>query len=347
MHGRFVYVSGILIGLTLITAVPAMTSAADFYKGKTLRIVVGYSPGGGYDVYARFIARHISKHIPGHPKMIVENRPGAGGLIAANYIYHSQHQDGTEVLHVGGSAMIKQFTGAKAVKFKAENFQYIGAPFTESTVMVATKSSGFTSIQNLLGPSAREIALGGISIGSPQDVAATLLRDVIGLKVRLVTGYGGTSKIRAAMERGELDGMFNGWASLTATSNDKLSSGDYVVLLQVSEEPIRELPRTPSILELAKSEEQRRLIRLTTLVPYQFARSLILGPKVPETQVRTLQEAFDKTMADPEFLAEAKKARLEVDPVKGPKVHSFVQEFFNTPAEDKSKVLKLLTGSNP
>ena len=145
MNGRFSYVSSILIGLILITAVPPMASAADFYKGKTLRIVVGYSPGGGYDVYARFIARHISKHIPGHPKMLVENRPGAGGLIAANYLYHSQRQDGTEMLHVGSSVMIKQFTGAKSVKYDAKKFQYVGAPFTNNTVLVVTKNSGFTS----------------------------------------------------------------------------------------------------------------------------------------------------------------------------------------------------------
>ena len=347
MKDRLVYVNGVLIGLTLVIGWVSSGTAADFYQNKTLRIVVGYSPGGGYDVYARFIARHISKHIPGHPKMIVENRPGAGGLIATNYIYNSQRQDGTEVLHVGGSAMIKQFTGAKAVKFNAEKFQYVGAPFTESTVMVVTKGSGFTNIKDLIGNDAKQIALGGISVGSPQDVAATLLRDVLGLKVRLVTGYGGTSKIRAAMERGELDGMFNGWASLTATSSEKLNSGEYLVLLQVSEEPIRELSGTPSIMELAKSEEQRRLIRLTTLVPYQFARSFIVGPKVPENRVRTLQEAFDKTMMDPDFLAEAKKARLEVDPVKGPKVYSFVREFFEIPAAEKSKILELLTGKKP
>ena len=347
MQGKVFYASGILISLTFIIGWTRFGNAAEFYQNKTLRIVVGYSPGGGYDVYARFIARHISKHIPGHPKMIVENRPGAGGLIAANYIYHSQRQDGTEVLHVGGSAMIKQFTGAKAVKFKAEKFQYVGAPFRESTVMVVSKDSGFKRIQDLLGPDAKQIALGGISVGSPQDVAATLLRDVLGLKVRLVTGYGGTSKIRAAMERGELDGMFNGWASLTATSGEKLQKGEFLVLLQVSEEPIRELSGTPSIMEIAKSEEQRRLIRLTTLVPYQFARSFIVGPKVPESQVRTLQSAFDKTMTDPDFLAEAKRARLEVDPVKGSKVHSFVREFFDMPAADKSKVLELLAGKKP
>jgi len=347
MNARFSHIRSILVGLILIIALPPMASAADFYAGKTLRIVVGYSPGGGYDVYARFIARHISKHIPGHPKMLVENRPGAGGLIAANYLYHSNRQDGTEILHVGGSTIIKQFTGASAVKYKAEEFQYIGATFTESQVMVVTKNSGFTNIKDLLGADAKGISLGGISVGSPQDVAAVLLRDVVGLKVRLVRGYGGTSKIRAAMDRGELDGMFNSWASLTATSGDKFNSGEYLVLLQISEEPIRDLSNTPSIMEIAKSEEQRRLIRLTTLLPYQFARSFMVGPKVPESQVRTLQQAFDKTMMDPAFLAEAKKARLEVDPVKGPKARSYVLEFLNAPAEDKSKVIQLLTGEKP
>jgi tripartite-type tricarboxylate transporter receptor subunit TctC len=251
------------------------------------------------------------------------------------------------MLHVGASAMIKQFTGVKAVKYDAARFQYVGAPFTESTVMVLTKKSGFSRFRDLRGADAREIVLGGISMGSPQDVAAILLRDVLGLKVRLVTGYGGTSKIRLAMEGGEVDGMFNGWASLKATSSDKLKSGEYVVLLQVSQEPIQELPNVPSILESAKSKEQRSLIRLTTLVPYQFARSLILGPKVPEDRVRTLREAFDKTMRDRDFLADAKKARIVVDPVNGSKLHSFIREFFGMPAKARSKVLKLLTGENP
>lgn len=243
--------------------------------------------------------------------------------------------------------MIKQFTGSKNVKYDGTKFQYVGAPFTESTVMVVTKKSGFSRFKDLLGTDAKEIALGGISTGSPQDVAAILLRDVIGVKVRLVTGYGGTSRIRLAMEAGELDGMFNGWASLKATSDDKLKSGDYLVLLQVSQKGIQELSNVPSILEFARNEEQRHMIRLATLVPYQFARSFIVGPKVPKDRVRTLQRAFDKTMVDKVFVAEAKRARLTIEPIKGAKILSFVLEFLKMPEKPKAKVLELLIGKRP
>lgn len=347
MNRRFLYAGSVLISLAVVAGATSLASGDEFYKGKTLRVIVGYSPGGGYDTYARFFARHISKYIPGHPRIIVENRPGAGGLIAANHVYHSRRQDGTEILHVGGSVMIKQFTGSKNVKYDGAKFQYVGAPFTESTVMVVTKKSGFTRFQDLLGTDAKEIALGGISTGSPQDVAAILLRDVIGVKVRLVTGYRGTSRIRLAMETGELDGMFNGWASLKATSTDKIKRGEYLVLLQVSQNGIQELSNVPSILDFTRNEEQRRLIRLTTLVPYQFARSFIVGPKVPKDRVRTLQRAFDKTMVDRDFVAEAKRARLIIEPIKGTKIQSFVLEFLKMPEKPKAKVLGLLTGKRP
>lgn len=328
-----------------VVALAASTSAAaDFYKDKTARIVVSSSPGGGYDTYARYIARHMYRHLPGQPRMIVENRPGAGGLRAGNYIYHSSRQDGTEILHIGGSSVIKQLTGMAQVKFDARKFQYIGAPYAEATVLVVTRNSGIRSLDDILGPKAKEAALGGISVGSPNDVAAILLRDVLGAKIRLVTGYKGTSRIRLAMDSDELDGMFNGWASLNATSYDKLQSGEYKVLIQVSPRPIKELGDIPSIAQLAKTEEQKRLVRLTTTVPYQYARSFLVGPKVPKERVAEIRQAFEKTMTDPGFLADAKKGRLKISPIKGTDLQLYVREFLGMPADQKAKVLGVVAG---
>jgi tripartite-type tricarboxylate transporter receptor subunit TctC len=344
MMNRRYTLGTLLMVVALVSAAWNVAGAADFYKDKTARIVVSSSPGGGYDTYARYIARHLYRHLPGKPRMIVENRPGAGGLRAGNYIYHSSRQDGTEILHIGGSSVIKQLTGMAQVKFDARKFQYIGAPYAEATVLVVTKNSGITSLDDILGPKAKEVALGGISVGSPNDVAAILLRDVLGGKIRLVTGYKGTSRIRLAMDSDELDGMFNGWASLNATSYDKLQSGEYKVLLQVSPEPIKELGSIPSIAQLAKTDGQRRLVRLTTTVPYQYARSFLVGPKVPKERVAEIRKAFNATMTDPAFLAEAKKGRLKISPIKGTDLQSYVREFLEMPADEKAKVLGVVAG---
>lgn len=344
MSNRRFALTAILAAVVFALGAWSAVGAADSYEGKTVRIVVAYSPGGGYDTYARYVARYFNKHLPGTPRMIVENRPGAGGLLSANYVYHSSRQDGTEVLHVGGSSVIKQLTGIAQVKYDARRFQYIGATHVQSSVLVVTRQSGFKSVGDVFGPKAREISLGGISTGSPTDVAAQLLRDVLGGKVRLVTGYAGTARIRLAMESKELDGVFNGWASLRSTNSEQLRNGEYKVLLQVSPKPIEELGGVPTMPQLAKTDAQRRLIHLTTTVPYRFARAFLVGPKVPKERVAQLRKAFDATMADPEFLAEAKKRRVEINPVKGADLQSSVGEFLGMPAEDKARVLAVVEG---
>lgn len=344
MTNRRFALTSILAAFVVALGAWNVAGAADSYEGKTVRIIVAYSPGGGYDTYARYVARYLHKHLPGTPRMIVENRPGAGGLLSANYVYHSSRQDGTEVLHVGGSSVIKQLTGIAQVKYDARRFQYIGATHVQSSVLVVTRQSGFKSVDDVFGPSAKEISLGGISTGSPTDVAAQLLRDVLGGKVRLVTGYAGTSRIRLAMESGELDGVFNGWASLKSTNSEQLRNGEYKVLMQVSPKPIDELGGVPTMPQLAKTDAQRRLIRLTTTVPYQFARAFLVGPKVPKERVAQLRKAFDATMADPEFLAEAKKRRVEIDPVRGADLQNYVQEFLGMPADEKARVLAVVEG---
>ncbi len=345
MNIRRFALTAILAAVVFALGAWGAAAAADSYAGKTVRIIVAYSPGGGYDTYARYVARHLHRHLPGAPKMIVENRPGAGGLLSANYVYHSSRQNGTEVLHVGGSSVIKQLTGISQVKYDARRFQYIGATHVQSSVLVVTRQSGFNSVEDVFGPRGREISLGGISTGSPTDVAAQLLRDTLGGKVRLVTGYGGTSRIRLAMESGELDGVFNGWASLKSTSSEQLRTGEYKVLMQVSPKPIPELGGdVPTMPQLASTDAQRRLIHLTTTVPYQFARAFLVGPKVPKERVAELRKAFDATMADPEFLAEARKRRVEINPVKGADLQAYVQEFLGMPADEKARVLALVEG---
>lgn len=336
---------GLFLTVVVLAALLSVShvGAADYYEGKTVRIVVGYSPGGGYDTYARLIARYLDKYIPGEPRMIVENRPGAGGLIAANYLYNEPVQNGTTMLHVGGSTIIKQFTGSPNVKYDVTKFQYLGAPTIEKTVLVVTKGSGFSNIDEIFREGGKKLSLGGISTGSPQDVASILLRDVLGGNIRLVTGYRGTANIRLAMEQGELDGMFNGWASLKSSNWDRIQRGEWLILLQVAEQPIGDLPgKIPMIFSLAKDDEDRQLIRLTTLVPYQFARPFLVGPGVPAEHTAILEQAFVQVMADPQFLAEAEKARLDIEPIDGAKLAASVSEFMSMSAQVKARVAELL-----
>lgn len=331
----------------MVLLLPTWIAAAgvdpgEFYKGKRVRIIVGYSPGGGYDTYARVLARYIDRYIPHKPGVVVQNMPGAGGLVSANYVYNLAPRDGTAMLHVGGSTILKQLAGDDGVKYDASKFHYLGAPFTEGTVLVITRRSGVAKLEDTWGQNARELVLGGISAGSPQDVATILLRDVLGARVRLISGYGGTSMIRAAMERGELDGMFNSWASLRATSLDKFTSGEWLVLAYVSEAPFQDLPHVPSITKFAKTEDQRQLVRLAILVPYQFARAFYTPPAVPMERLKILQTAFEQTLADKQYLMQSEKAGLINEPIGGDKVRSFIEEFLTMPESLKSKVLKIV-----
>ena len=276
-------------------------AAADFYRGKTLRLVVGYDAGGGYDTYSRVIARYLGKHVPGNPNVIVENRPGAGGLVATNYLANAAPKDGTVLLNVGASSMLKQLAGDRGVEYDAARFQYLGAPFSDHNILIVRKSSGFTRLDEALGAGSRQMVLGGISPGSPQDVGAVLVRDVLGANVKLVSGYGGTSKIRLALDQGEIDGFFNAWESTRATNRAEIDSGDWVVLAQVTERPLPDFPAVPTLLQLARTDEQRQVIRMASIAPLEFARPYLVAAGVPDGRVVALRTAFDQTMADPEF----------------------------------------------
>ncbi|HZR99589.1 MAG TPA: tripartite tricarboxylate transporter substrate-binding protein [Chloroflexota bacterium] len=316
---------------------------ASFYRGKTVRLVVGYDAGGGYDTYSRVIAKYIGKYIPGNPTVIVENRPGAGGLVATNYLANAAPKDGTVLLNVGASSMLKQLAGDRGVEYDASKFQYLGAPFSDHNVLVVRKQSGFTRLDEIFGPNSRQMVLGGISPGSPQDVEALVLRDTLGGNVKLVSGYDGTSKIRLAIGQGEIDGFFNSWESLRATSRAEIDSGELVVLAQLVEQPLADFPGVPTLFQFARTDEQRQFIRLAAVAPLQFARPYFVAQDVPEARVRALRSAFDRTLADAEFLANAERSKLDLEPITGDRLQALVTEFLNMPPALKSEAVKIYT----
>lgn len=302
--------------------------AEDFYKGKTIHFVVGFSAGGGFDTYTRTIARHMPKHIPGNPSTVVENMAGAGSLIAANYIYSKAKPDGLTIGNWFGSLMLQQVMGGqKGIEFDARKFEWIGAPVADSNACAFTKASGITTMDQWLAAK-RPVKIGGIAPGTANSDIPRVLKTALNLPIQLVEGYKGTADVRLAADAGEVDGGCWSWESIKVTWRKGLESGDVKVVIQALPKKHPELQDIPNAIDLAKTEEARQLIKAGLNDPTVIARPYSLPPGTAKERVRILREAFMATMKDPEFLAEAKKASLDLNPVSGEEVESIVQDFF-------------------
>ena len=312
------------IGLALAAA----AAADDFYKGKTIRIVVGFSAGGGFDTYARAIARHMAKHIPGEPAIIVENMTGAGSLIAANHVYKVAKPDGLTIGHFIGGLFLGQVLGQKGIEFDARKFEFIGAPITDHVVCALTKASGITSVEKWMA-SKTLVKMGGIAPGtSTPDNATRIFKVALGLPIQLVTGYKGTADVRLAAESGEIAGGCWGWDSVKATWRKALETGDALVVLQANRKNHPDLQQIPQAIKLAKTEEGRRMIEVGIHSDSDIVRTYTLPPGTPKDRIQVLRKAFEDTLKDPEFLADAKKSTLTVDPVSVDQIEKDIAGLF-------------------
>jgi tripartite-type tricarboxylate transporter receptor subunit TctC len=312
----------------LISVQPG-AAAEDFYKDKTVRIIVGFSAGGGFDTYARALARHMGKHIPGQPSIVVENMTGAGSLIAANHVYKVAKPDGLSIGHFIGGLFLGQVLGQKGVEFDARKFEFIGAPITDHVVCALTKASGITTVEGWMA-SKTPVKMGGIAPGtSTPDNATRILKEALGLPIQIVSGYKGTADVRLAAESGEVAGGCWGWDSVSVTWQKALASGDAVVVLQANRRAHPDLPKVPQAIKLAKTEEGRKMIEVAIHGDSDIVRTYTLPPGTPKDRVQILRKAFDATLKDPEFLADAKKSKLNVDPVPVEEVEKVIAGLFN------------------
>jgi tripartite-type tricarboxylate transporter receptor subunit TctC len=317
---------------------------ADFYKGKTVRIIVGFSAGGGYDAYSRLIGRHLHKHIPGNPNVLVDNMAGAGSILAANHINNVAPKDGTVIGNISGQIILEQLFANPAVQYDVTKFRTLGVPIGETYLLVVTRKPGVTRFEELLGPKGKQVVMGGIP-GSTVEQAPIIMRDALGANLKVVSGYKGTADIRLAIDSGEVEGLFNSWTSMKITSFDKIKSGEWLVLAQIGEEPIPDLPNSkniPTIPLVAKSIEQRQLLRFGIAAPNQFGKIYVLPPGTPPERVSALETAFTKTFADKEFLGEADKGRLEIDPVSAQQAHELITELIGMSPTVKAQLQKML-----
>jgi tripartite-type tricarboxylate transporter receptor subunit TctC len=326
MHGTIRALLGALTGLVFSASAAAATTH-DFYAGKTIRIVVGAAAGGGFDTYSRTIARYMGQHIPGHPTIIVENMTGAGGLIAANHVYKVAKPDGLTIGNFAGGLVSQQLLGNPGVEFDARRFEWLGVPVKDHIVCALTKASGITSLEAWMAAKT-PVKLGATGPGTNTYDTPKVLMAALGLPIQVVAGYRGTAEIRLAAEGGELAGGCWAWESIKVTWRQALEAGAVHLVLQAVPRAHPELPGVPVAIDFAKTEEARRLLEIGIHAPSAITRLYTLPPATPKERVQLLRQAFMATMQSPEFLAEAQKAKLDIDPVSGEEVAGTVARLF-------------------
>jgi len=312
-----------------------------FYQGKTIRLIVGLAPGGGYDLYSRTIARQMGKHIPGNPTVVVENMDGAGSMIAANYIYKAAKPDGLTIGHILGGLFLQQLLGNPGIEFDGRKFEYIGVPAQDHFLIGLSKATGITNFENWMA-SKKSVKLGGVAPGGATDDVPKMLAATLGLPIKVVTGYKGTGPIRLAFDSGEVDGVCNAWESFKSTWRKQLDSGDVIIVLQGTVKAHPELPDVPVAFDFLKTEETRKLFQVVTRVHGPSTRPYFLPPGTPRERVQILRKAYMDTMKDPEFLADAKKAKLDLNPDDGAGLERNVKEIFDLEPSLVAKLKEIL-----
>jgi tripartite-type tricarboxylate transporter receptor subunit TctC len=322
--------------LWLGAAVPASAQddVAAFYKGRQLRMIVGSAVGGGYDLFARIVARHIVHYIPGHPSIIVQNQPSAGGVVMANQLYGQGPKDGT-VIGVPINGLPTAPLLQSGTQFDATKLIWIGSTNREAYVAFVWHTAPVESIAEL---TRKEVVVGATTPGTTMVDFPLLVNDVLGMKFKIVRGYQGTPQINLAIERGEVQGMGGlGWASVKAQTPHWIAEKKIKVLAQYGFKRHAELPDVPTMLELAKSEPDRQAMTML-FARTEYGRPYFLPPDVPPARVDALRRAFDATMKDPAFVTEASKLQFEVEPLTGEQVQALVGQLASTPREVVTRV---------
>ena len=299
---------------------------ADFYKGKTVHVLVGAAVGGDYDVQARLVSRHIAKHIPGEPSVVVENMVGAGGLTMVNYLANVAPKDGTYIGVIPNNFPALQWAGNPGIQFDAAKFGWLGGLTRETDTMASWHKSSVKTIEDA---QRNEVIAGATGRGAVTYTFPAMLNALIGTKFKIITGYTGGSDINLAMERGEVAARLNSWSAWKNTKADWIRSRYLNVLIQAGRRH-PELPDVPSLETMARNDEDRELIRVTML-GNELGRPFAIPPAVPAERLEALRAAFGKMAADPALLAEADNLKIELAPTSGPEMQALVESVFKAP----------------
>jgi tripartite-type tricarboxylate transporter receptor subunit TctC len=344
--------SRLIIALVAAVALLAPLSAqadavAEFYKGKRVNLVVSYGPGGGYDIYARVLARHMGRHIPGNPSIVVQNMPGAGSLRGANYLYNVAPRDGTAFgTFARNMPMLGLVKTAQNVQFDPTKFTWLGSSSSlanDAYVLILRRDSKVKTIEDARRMGGPPIILGSTAEGTSSDAMGVLLREWLDFNVKVIAGYTDSGVLFLAIERGEVDGRTVGLSSVRANKADWLKPNGFVRVMMVFGRGTRfaEFPDAPTARELARNTEDRNLIEILEM-PYALSRPYAAPPEVPADRALALQQAFMATQKDPAYLADAEKVGIEISPINAAEIQKLIGQIAKTPPDQLRRIEHLL-----
>ena len=317
--------------VALLIALPA--HAQSFYEGKTVTIVTSTGVGGTYDVTARLIARHMPRFIPGRPNMVVQNMPGGGNVLATNFMYTIAPKDGTSIATVHNAMPVQQVLGGQGVRFDSAKFEWLGSTGPETEVILVWHTSNIRTFDAL---KTREVILGGTGAGSGLVILPRAMNTLLGTRFKIVSGYKSSEDINIALQRGEVEARAFSLISITAQRADWLRDKKITILAQVGAKRAHEIPDVPLVTELARSEEDRLVFKLISAAQ-ALGRPYLAPPGVPADRLAILRKAFEATLKDKLFLAEAEKLQIDIDPIGADEVTQLVLETVNAPASVVAK----------
>jgi tripartite-type tricarboxylate transporter receptor subunit TctC len=341
-------VAALAFVFALVTIPAQADEVADFYKGKRVTLLVSYGPGGGYDVYARVLARHIGRHIPGNPNIVVQNMPGAGSLRGANYLYNVAPKDGTFFgTFARNMAMLGLLKSGQNIQFDPMKFTWLGSSSSlqnDAYVLILRRDAKVKTIEDARRPGGAPIILGSTAEGTSSDAMGVLLREWLGFNLKVIAGYTDSGVLFLAIERGEVDGRTVGLSSVKANKGEWLKPNGFGRVMVVFGRGTRfpEFPDAPTARELAKNAEDRNLIEILEM-PYALSRPYAAPPDVPPERARALQKAFMDTHKDPAYLADAEKVGIEVSPIDSAAIRKLIDQISKTPPEQLKRIESLIT----
>lgn len=322
--------------LAALCAPAAANPIEDFYRGKQVKFIISSATGGDYDQWSRLIVRFLGKYIPGNPTLIPQNMPGGGQIIATNYLFNAAPQDGTVFGMIGRNLPNDALLKKEGVRFDPLKFNWLGSPELTNRVCVAIKGAAVQKAQDLYQ---HELLVGGAGAGTAVSTTPVLLERLLGMKFKLVEGYGNSQAILLAMERGEVQGICQSLSSLRGSRPEWFETGRIKVLFNTERQTVPGLD-APSVFEFSKSEDQRRILSLYTS-SVEFGRPIVAPPNVPKERVEVLRKALEQALKDPELLDEAKRQGMEMTYVSGPQLETLIADLMSTPSDIVEKMREM------
>jgi tripartite-type tricarboxylate transporter receptor subunit TctC len=319
--------SAICVIAALLAPAAARAQPAEPYAGKSVSVIIGFGPGGGYDLWGRTVARHIGRHLPGKPNVIPQNMPGAGSYVAASHIYNAAAKDGTVLAIIARDVALGPLTGAPGARFDATKMSWIGTPTKEHNVCIAYHTAAAKSAQDLRD---KQLILGDTGPGTGTRSYPRVLNELLGFKFKLVGGFQSSADVFLAMERGEVDGICESLDSVNNRRPDWISSKKVNVLLQGGVGPHPALKGVPFVLELARNAEERQVLEFL-YAGQGIGRPFVAPPDLPAERLKLLRDAFNATMKDADFVADAKRSKLELEPEDGEHLAALIRKIYATP----------------